>query len=50
LDVPLNPGDRFLTLVSSDGGYGTAYQWNTLGDPRIELAGGGTVPAAPVKP
>ncbi|HEX3133115.1 MAG TPA: hypothetical protein VHX44_05965 [Planctomycetota bacterium] len=39
VDVPLNPTDRFLTLVSSDGGYGTAYQWNTLGDPRIELAG-----------
>jgi len=41
LDVPLSPGDRFLTLVSCDGGYGTSYQWNTLGDPRIELAGEG---------
>lgn len=37
LDVVLTPADRFLTLVSCDGGYGSSYQWNTLGDPRIEL-------------
>jgi hypothetical protein len=37
LDVVLKPGDRFLTLVSCDGGYGASYQWTTLGDPRIEL-------------
>ena len=37
LDVALTPADRFLTLVSCDGGYGSSYQWNTLGDPRIEL-------------
>lgn len=39
LDVVLTPTDRFLTLVSCDGGYGSSYQWTTLGDPRIELAG-----------
>jgi hypothetical protein len=37
LDVVLTPADRFLTLVSCDGGYGASYQWTTLGDPRIEL-------------
>lgn len=37
LDVNLQPTDRFLTLVSCDGGYGAPYQWTTLGDPRIEL-------------
>ncbi len=37
LDIVLTPQDRFLTLVSCDGGYGASYQWTTLGDPRIEL-------------
>jgi hypothetical protein len=41
LDVALKPGDRFLTLVSCDGGYGSSYQWTTLGDPRIELVPAG---------
>ena len=45
LDIVLTPQDRFLTLVSCDGGYGASYQWTTLGDPRIELAG-----AAATKP
>ncbi len=36
-DIPLLPTDRFLTLVSCDGGYGTRFQWTTLGDPRIDL-------------
>ncbi len=46
LDIVLTPQDRFLTLVSCDGGYGSSYQWTTLGDPRIELvpAGTGTPP------
>ncbi len=38
LEVVLTPTDRFLTLVSCDGGYGSSYQWTTLGDPRIELS------------
>ena len=37
LDIPLTSADRFLTLVSCDGGYGTRFQWTTLGDPRLEL-------------
>jgi hypothetical protein len=37
LDIPLLPGQRFLTLASSDGGYGNGLQWTTLGDPRLHL-------------
>ncbi len=37
VDISLMPSDRFLTLVSCDGGYGTRFQWTTLGDPRLEL-------------
>ena len=37
IDLPLLPTQRFLTLVSSDGGYGNGCQWTTLGDPRLQL-------------
>jgi hypothetical protein len=37
IEVPLRPEDRFLTLVSTDGGYGNGFQWTTLADPRLEL-------------
>jgi hypothetical protein len=38
IEVPLSPSNRFLTLVSSDGGYGNGCQWTTMGDPRLHLA------------
>lgn len=38
IDLPLLPTQRFLTLVSSDGGYGNGMQWTTLGDPRLHLS------------
>lgn len=38
IDIPLLPTQRFLTLVSSDGGYGNGCQWTTLGDPRLHLS------------
>lgn len=38
IDIPLLPTQRFLTLVSSDGGYGNGMQWTTLGDPRLHLS------------
>lgn len=38
LDVPLDPSDRYLTLIvtDTDGNYG--YDWAVLGDPFIELS------------
>lgn len=42
IDVLLSPSNRFLTLVSSDGGYGNGCQWTTLGDPRLHLGESGT--------
>lgn len=38
LDIPLASGQRFLTLVSSDGGNGNGLDWITLGDPRLHLS------------
>jgi hypothetical protein len=38
LDVPLASGQRFLTLVSTDGGNGNGLDWITLGDPRLHLS------------
>ena len=37
VDVLLSPGDRFLTLVSTDAGNGNGLDWVTLGDPRLHL-------------
>lgn len=37
LDVALASGQRYLTLVSTDGGNGNGLDWITLGDPRLHL-------------
>jgi hypothetical protein len=37
IDLRLAPGQRFLTLVSTDGGNGNGLDWITLGDPRLHL-------------
>jgi hypothetical protein len=34
----INSGDRFLTLVSTDGGNGIDRDLIAFGDPRLELA------------
>ncbi|MBA3698615.1 MAG: NPCBM/NEW2 domain-containing protein [Planctomycetes bacterium] len=36
LDIAID-GQRYLTLVSTDGGNGSTLDWVTLGDPRIHL-------------
>ncbi len=36
IDVPLQPGDRFLTLVATDGGDGWGGDWVVFGDPVLE--------------
>jgi hypothetical protein len=36
IDVELGPSDRFLTLVTTDGGNGDACDWVVLGDPVLE--------------
>jgi hypothetical protein len=36
LDIPIE-NQRYLTLVSTDGGNGGTLDWITLGDPRIHL-------------
>lgn len=38
LDVVITAGQRYLTLVSTDGGNGSGLDWITLGDPRIHLS------------
>jgi hypothetical protein len=38
LDIPLVSGQRFLTLVSTDGENGNGLDWITLGDPRLHLS------------
>jgi hypothetical protein len=38
VDVELGPKDRFLTLVSTDGGNTSNYDWVVLGDPTLEMA------------
>ncbi len=45
VDVGLGPADRFLTLVTTDGGdpYKIESDWVVLGDPQLDLAE--TVPA-----
>ena len=37
INVPLADRDRFLTLVSSDCGNGTGFDWIMFGDPRLEV-------------
>ncbi len=37
VDVELGPSDRFLTLVSTDGGDGYHYDWVVFGDPVLEM-------------
>ncbi len=39
LDIPLSPGDRFLTLVATDGGNGIAYDQIFFGDPVLSPDG-----------
>ena len=36
VNVPLQPQDRFLTLVSADGGDGIGRDWVVFGDPVLE--------------
>lgn len=38
INISLTKNDRFLTLVSTDGGQGSSAQWTTLGDPRLILS------------
>jgi hypothetical protein len=38
LDLTLAPGQRYLTLVSTDGGNGNGLDWITLGDPRLHVS------------
>jgi hypothetical protein len=37
LDVAIGPADRFLTLVSTDGGNGPLCDWVVLGDPVLQM-------------
>jgi hypothetical protein len=37
ISIAITPQNRFLTLVSTDGGNGTGLDWITLGDPRLYL-------------
>ncbi len=37
VDVEIGPDDRFLTLVSTDGGNGIDNDWLLLGDPVLEM-------------
>jgi hypothetical protein len=38
VDVELGPSDRFLTLVSTDGGNGIGNDWVVFGDPVLQMA------------
>ena len=37
IDVELGQGDRFLTLVSTDGGNGISADWVVFGDPVVQM-------------
>ncbi len=37
INIAITPQNRFLTLVSTDGGNGMGLDWITLGDPRLYL-------------
>ena len=38
VDTKLGPGDRFLTLVATDGDRDTGYDWVVFGDPVLHVA------------
>ena len=38
MDVKLSPSDKFLTLVSTDGGNGMMDDWVIFGDPVLDMA------------
>ena len=38
VDVAIGPADRFLTVVSTDGGNGDDYDWVVFGDPVLETS------------
>ena len=42
IDIPLCDTDRFLTLVSTDAGNSTYFDWIMFGDPRLEMRRAGT--------
>ncbi len=37
IDLKLRDEDRFLTLITTDGGNGTGHDWVVYGDPRLRL-------------
>jgi hypothetical protein len=37
VNIPIEPHDRFLTLVATDGGNSIDHDWVIFGDPRLEL-------------
>jgi hypothetical protein len=45
--VPINDGDRFLTLAATDGSDGVSHDWIIFGDPRLELVDDGTPDVLP---
>jgi hypothetical protein len=44
IDLPLAPTDRFLTLVTTDGGDGIGYDWVIWADPLLDLAQAAPMP------
>ena len=42
LDVQIGPNDRFLTLVSTDGGNGPVCDWVVFGDPALQMVAAGS--------
>ncbi len=41
MDVEIRPEDKFLTLVSTDGGNGMIDDWVIFGDPVLDMASSG---------
>ena len=37
IDIALKPTDRFLTLVTTDGGDGIDHDWVVFGDPVLQI-------------
>ena len=37
VDVEIGPDERFLTLVSTDGGNGPVCDWLVIGDPVLQM-------------
>ncbi|MBA3937851.1 MAG: hypothetical protein H0X38_10345, partial [Planctomycetes bacterium] len=44
IDVAIPAGARWLTIATSDGGFGDGFQWGTLGDARIALEPAASAP------